>query len=560
MSSLLDVDPLYSFPLCEQLSLEALILKGPQADRAFRQWINCVDFENIRFEATQLVPSLFDRFARTHTNIPHFPRLKGLYRLNFARNASLMYAAWHALVKLQEQGIEIIIFKGASLALQYYSGLSLRPMGDIDILVPAHQYELANAILQRIGWTYRHSEEIRHQVEHSTDYVNASGQGLDLHIRTLREVRDPAFDKALFERAHSFDWMGASFLMLSAEDEALITIVNAMREWDTIKLLWIQDLGQIIECNPALDWSKIWRRAEVFGLDKLVFHGMHIAINIRGLEMLHPIITECLSSSPNFELSYMREALANGLSYGISKGRVSHLSEITLSSNTAPVKTNQTNSSLELTDTKGPLGVIRIFETEKNIIKALYLQWAHLPLVPFFFKINDHLTWNEIFRQAPSNGEGIVEFRPGLLELQNNELPIEAYQIDIAIDQNLPSRMLPYQNLAITCSITNKSIFSWPLAGISKNFFGLSWHVFNADGTSRTWDNRREYLPPVMFARQNNIIFLKAGARLQSKIYFQAPGETGEYRIHFDVVHELIKWFSQTNESLPIWSLSVGTK
>lgn len=540
MSVLLDIDPVYSFPLCEQLALEALILEGPLGEMAFRKWIDCVDFENMRYEVTLLVPALFDRYARQYTKTPYFPRMKGLYRQSFARNASLMHAAWNALVGLQEHGVDILVFKGASLARKYYSSFSLRPMGDIDILVPVHQYELAHAILQKNGWKYRNSDEIRRQTEHSTDYVNALGQGLDLHVRTLLEVRDPAFDKELFQRAQPLDWRGTRFLMPCPEDEVLIAIVNAMREWDNIKLLWVQDLARIIESSPALDWSKIWKCAGVYGLDKLVFHGMHIAISVRGLESLSSVISECIASSPDFERDYMCEALANGMSYGINK--------------------SQLNAILGLADADGPFGIIRIFETEQSIIKALYLDMGHLHLIPFFFKINDPLTWHEICSQIPSNGEGVIEFPPGLLELQNIELPNEAYRIDLSIDQNLPSTLLPNEKLTINCGITNKSVSPWPLAGISKNFFGLSWHVFSTEGVSLTWDNRREYLPPAMFAKKNSIVFLKAGAQVQSKIYFQAPDEAGQYRIHFDVVHELIKWFSQTNESLPVWNLGVEPK
>ena len=560
MSRLLDIDPLYSFPLCEQLALEALILQGPSAQRAFRQWIDCVDFENIRLEATQLVPALFDRFVRRYQSIPHFPRMKGLHRLSFARNTFLMHAAWHALVRLQEQGVKIIVFKGASLALKYYSGPPLRPMGDIDILVPTHQYDLANAILLKNGWKHRHPEEIRREIYHATDYVNATSQGLDLHRRTLQEVRNASFDKELFQRAHSFEWQGANFLMPSPEDEVLITIVNAMRDWDLIKLIWVQDLALIIKCTPALDWTKIWKRSEAYGLDRVVFHGMHIAANVRGLEMLDPIIAEWMSSSPNFERNYLSEALANGLSYGIVKARKHHSTGCILSRGTDSVKASLTSSDFDLAAIEGPIGTIRIFETEQRMIKALYTHPSHLALIPYFFKINDPLAWQEIYFQVSSRGEEVVEFLPGLLTLCAVELPNEAYRVDMLIDQHLPSKMLQNQELTISCSITNKSIFPWPLAGVSKNLFGLSWHVFTPNGTSVTWDNKREYLPPAMFARKKHVVFLKAGARLRTQIYFQAPPEPGEYRIHFDIVHERVKWFCQTDESLPVWNLRVDPK
>lgn len=560
MSLLLDLDPLHSFPLSEQLALEALIMKGPAADRAFRQWIDCVDFENLRYEATQLVPALFDRFARSYSNIPHLPRMKGLYRLSFARNASLMHSAWHALARLHEHGIKAMFFKGASLALNYYSSPSLRPMGDFDILVPAHQHELANEVVKKDGWRYRHSVEIRRQVKHSTDYINTLGQGFDLHVRALLEVCDDSFDQELFQRAQPFSWRGASFHIPSPEDEILIAIVNAMREGNLVKLLWLQDMVRIIERSPALEWLKIWKRAENFGLEKILFHGLHIAMNVRGFEMLCPIMTECISSSPDFEHEYLQEVVSNGLTYGINKNRIKHFYGDVFSSDCAAFKPISTGSGSEIVATKSPIGVIRIFETCQGLIKALHLNKLEFPAIPYLFKINDPFVWSEASRQLPIVGEGIIEFQPGTLELYKIELPNEAYQIDLTIDQNLPSIMRPHEDLIIKCSITNNSNFPWPLAGTSKNLFGISWHVYSSDGVPLIWDNKREYLPPSLFLRKNNIVFIKPGIRLNSQIHFEAPDAAGQYRIQFDVVHELIRWFSQTNESLPVWDLTIASE
>ncbi|HBI22021.1 MAG TPA: hypothetical protein DDY37_05480 [Legionella sp.] len=560
MSLLLDLDPLHSFPLSEQLALEALILKGPAADRAFRQWVDCVDFENLRHEATLLVPALFDRFARKHSNIPHLPRMKGLYRLSFARNASLMHCAWHALASLYKHGVKTMFFKGASLALNYYPAPALRPMGDFDILVPADQYEMANEVLKKDGWRFRHSLEIRRQVKHSTDYINNLGQGFDLHIRALFEVDEDSFDKELLQRARPFSWRGVSVFIPPPEDEVLIAIVNAMRDGSLAKLLWLQDMARIMDRSPALDWHKIWKCAENYGLSEIFFHGLHIAMNVRGFEMLHPIMTECLSLSPDFENEYLHEVVKNGLTYGIDKNRISHFYGNILSNNSAMNKSISTSSGSEIVETDGPIGVIRIFETSNGLIKALHLNKHQFPAIPYLFKINDPFAWSKACHQLSNDSEGIIEFLPGTLEPYKIELPNEAYQIDFIIDQDLPSFMRPNETLTIKCSITNNSNFPWPLAGISKNLFGISWHVYSSEGAPLIWDNKREYLPSSLFLRKNHIIFIKPGIRLHSQIHFEAPDAAGQYRIHFDVVHELIRWFSQTNECLPVWNLIVASE
>ena len=69
------------------------------------------------------------------------------------RHANLIDTAKEVIDVCQDQGIRITLLKGISVSDQYYPAPHLRPMGDIDILVPAGDYESAESALLRLGYT-----------------------------------------------------------------------------------------------------------------------------------------------------------------------------------------------------------------------------------------------------------------------------------------------------------------------------------------------------------------------------------------------------------------------
>ena len=64
-------------------------------------------------------------------------RLRGLYLNTAACNMRLYEELRPLLLALRAAGIPVIVLKGAYLAEQVYRNIALRPMGDIDLLVPA---------------------------------------------------------------------------------------------------------------------------------------------------------------------------------------------------------------------------------------------------------------------------------------------------------------------------------------------------------------------------------------------------------------------------------------
>ncbi|MCE9629701.1 MAG: nucleotidyltransferase family protein [Planctomycetia bacterium] len=559
MSVLLHLDRLYQFTTPERLALEALLLADKPAALAFRQWLECVDIDGIASASSRLVPALFARHAQGDPLLPHYACMKGVYRFIHVRNSLVIAAARTAVAGLQAAGIEVLVFKGLSLALRYYGRSALRPMMDVDILVSPGDFPRANAILQDQGWRHRYPEAQRALNDHSFDYVNATGQAIDLHSRPLIEVPQGAFDEGLFARARPIDWQGMTVLTPCVEDEVLIGCVNAVRELGAVRLEWVCDLARVLVATPTFDWGQLWDRALVCGVATQVFHALQIAGDVRGLEPVHDQLAALIAGSPAFERDTLREAVDEGRTFGIPEAMRETVNRLIAPAHqTAGDMAARRDWWSEAADAPGSLGTFRVLETERRGIKAIHLRWRHLPLVPSLFHVVDAARWAETCLERPTQGEGILDMQPGLIEHVEGWLPAEAYRATIDIESVLPGRLRAGERLSISTRVTNTSSHPWPCLWIRPALLGLSWHVHLPDGSVVEWDMTRTYFA-FPLRREKNVTFLAPGATISCELAFTAPTEPGDYAIRFEVVHETVAWFATLTRPEPEWQLTIRT-
>ncbi len=78
--------------------------------------------------------------------------LKERYLLNAARNLAIFYHLQKALSALKRKQIRVIVLKGAFLAEEVYSNISLRQMNDVDLLVMREDLASAQECLVEAGY------------------------------------------------------------------------------------------------------------------------------------------------------------------------------------------------------------------------------------------------------------------------------------------------------------------------------------------------------------------------------------------------------------------------
>ena len=105
-------------------------------------------------EEHSLSPLVYHHLQQANAPIPADVKLKlqGLFLRHRQANQSMMVALENILTILNDHQIEAVVLKGAALANIVYPHIGLRPMRDLDILVPHTQAQKAQDLLQQSGF------------------------------------------------------------------------------------------------------------------------------------------------------------------------------------------------------------------------------------------------------------------------------------------------------------------------------------------------------------------------------------------------------------------------
>lgn len=95
-------------------------------------------------------------YSRCRDTFPELAtQLAGSYFSTVARNTLRFHELFVVLDRFQAVGIPVVLLKGAALAQAAYGGLSLRPMGDVDIWLRAVDMPRAAAVMRELGFQER---------------------------------------------------------------------------------------------------------------------------------------------------------------------------------------------------------------------------------------------------------------------------------------------------------------------------------------------------------------------------------------------------------------------
>ena len=194
------------------------------------------------------------------------------------RQASLLGMVQRAELRekvslLEAAGFTPIALKGAWLAWQAYPEPGLRPLRDIDLLLPPDQVLAAMACLESHGYqrdpeAEMSPEECVRLDKHLPVLIAPRGTAVELHLRLweLNQRLDHGLpersEEAVFARAER----GADGIAYpAAEDMLAHLVIHALysHRLDCGPLI-LSDLAFLAAARP-LDWDTVWTRAEAEG-------------------------------------------------------------------------------------------------------------------------------------------------------------------------------------------------------------------------------------------------------------------------------------------------------
>ena len=170
-----------------------------------------------------------------------------------------------AVTPLMRAGLEPVILKGAALA-ERYPEPSLRPIGDIDLLLPAYHHNAALTALGQAGWKVlipldrlKHETVLAHP-DHPTLTVELH-RSLDLWSNRMTGLDS----EALWKRRRPSVILGTNAFGLEPEDELIFLAAHAGKPFHCFdRMMWFADLVVVIEGarpNGGPDWDLTAGRA-----------------------------------------------------------------------------------------------------------------------------------------------------------------------------------------------------------------------------------------------------------------------------------------------------------
>jgi hypothetical protein len=173
-----------------------------------------------------------------------------------------------ALMALDAVGVRAVLLKGLLLGDRLYPEPSLRPAGDIDLLVSQTDLDPAIAALESIGYVAESGLLARYYREnhHHLHLSRPQTPILELHFRATTGFGVIVPAEEFLSRAVPYRVPeGTTAWLLSPEDELLYLAVHAARHlFET--LMWLYDLKLFLRRYPDLDWTLVSARARSLGV------------------------------------------------------------------------------------------------------------------------------------------------------------------------------------------------------------------------------------------------------------------------------------------------------
>lgn len=264
-------DPRYSglcWPRPEQrLLLACLHLPPEEALAAYQAWRARIDLDTLDAGSLALMPLLGRRLAELGVVDALGPRLAGAHRRSWCHCQLLIRGALQAVERLAARRIPLLMLKGLAL-LDRYPDLGLRPMADVDVLVPRERALETFDTLIQAGFELRPAlsrSELAAKLEIFHGWSVGKGRiEIDVHWASLLEDLSPGGDIRLWSRARPTWVAGCQLLRPSPTDLLFHVCVHGARWSRNMNVTWVVDGMRLLARTgeePAIDWPVLLAEA-----------------------------------------------------------------------------------------------------------------------------------------------------------------------------------------------------------------------------------------------------------------------------------------------------------
>jgi hypothetical protein len=214
--------------------------------------------------------------------------LQEFTRQNLKHNMRMTGELILLLRLLAGQGMNVIPFKGPTLAALAYGDLGLREFGDLDLLISKRDFMKAQESLIARGY----EPEVALNTKQAAVFSEACNVmafwhaekeiSVELHWELSPKYLPFSPDPGrLWERMVSSHPGGQTVMTLSPEDLLVYLCAHGAKHvWE--KLIWIVDVAGLIHRHPNLDWDRVCELSAEQRCERVLFLGLRLARDVIG--------------------------------------------------------------------------------------------------------------------------------------------------------------------------------------------------------------------------------------------------------------------------------------
>ena len=253
----------------------------PPADlAAIPAWLDWLDTNRLTpLVAHTLADTQLPEEVRAHLNIAYIlARAQWLQRQY--ETASLLD------ILAQTPSIPSVLLKGIALAVSLYADPALRPMNDVDFLVPVDSLSKLSERLKRCGYIEEgHTPGLDVTKLYQMCFISsrtASSLKLEFHatFTHLKSTHETEAMHWFWSQAEIFDFYGHSVRGLNPTSQLLYLSAHSMQQHGkaSTPLIWIHDIDLLIRNRGAdINWSEIFDIAHEFGWEASLYSACEFA-------------------------------------------------------------------------------------------------------------------------------------------------------------------------------------------------------------------------------------------------------------------------------------------
>ncbi|MBI4773678.1 MAG: nucleotidyltransferase family protein [Deltaproteobacteria bacterium] len=252
------------------LLLQASLMKGENAVESWEKWKASTDLRDVDAGSQRLFPLVYSNLVSQGLRDPVLSEFKETWLGTWYENRMMLQQLADLLRLFHGAGIRTLVLKGAALTVLYYEDYGVRPMCDVDVLIPTDKAAVALKLLKRSGWTAESNPSAPERlipVRHSLGFKGPTGLNVDVHWHLLLECNQADADLYFWQDPNAIQIDGVTSFALNATCQ-LLHICAHGAAWSKVPpLRWIADAVTVMRKSPVeIKWKSLVHLAQTRSL------------------------------------------------------------------------------------------------------------------------------------------------------------------------------------------------------------------------------------------------------------------------------------------------------